>query len=92
VTKREQFHSNIIGQPVTLGNEFVRERLSQLTDYFMAHGVADPAAASHKALVALGNLIRRQALIMGFSDAFAVVGIVLLMAAICVALARNSKS
>jgi MFS transporter, DHA2 family, multidrug resistance protein len=91
VTKREQFHSNIIGQPVTLGSEFVRERLAQLTDYFMAHGVADPAAASHKALVALGNLIRRQALIMGFSDAFAVVGIVLLIAAVCVALARSRK-
>ena len=91
VTKREQFHSNIIGQSVTIGSELVRERLTQLTDYFMAHGVSDPVAAGHQALVALGNLVRRQALIMGFSDAFAIVGVVLIMAAICVALTRKSE-
>jgi DHA2 family multidrug resistance protein len=90
VTKREQFHSNIIGQPVTIGSEVVRARLAQLTDYFTAHGVTDPAAASHKALAALGHLIHKQALVMGFSDAFAVVGIVLLLAAASVALARKS--
>ena len=39
VTKREQFHSNIIGQSVDLGREEVRQRIAQLTDYFMAHGV-----------------------------------------------------
>jgi MFS transporter, DHA2 family, multidrug resistance protein len=91
VTKREQFHSNVIGQPLSIGSELVRERLAQLTDYFMAHGVTDPAAAGHQAIVALGNLVRRQALIMGFSDAFAVVGVVLIMAAICVALTGKSE-
>ncbi len=91
VTKREQFHSNIIGQAVTLGHEQVRERLAQLTTYFMTHGVSDQAAASRQAVVALGNLVRRQALIMGFSDTFAVVGFVLVLAAICVALTRKSQ-
>ena len=55
VTKREQFHSNIIGQSVTLGREEVRQRLDDMTNYFMAHGVADPSAAQHQAVVALGN-------------------------------------
>ena len=55
VTKREQFHSNIIGQSVDLGREEVRSRIAQLTDYFMAHGVTDPAAARHQAIIALGN-------------------------------------
>jgi MFS transporter, DHA2 family, multidrug resistance protein len=91
VTKREQFHSNIIGQAVTLGHEQVRERLAQLTTYFMTHGVSDQAAASRQAVVALGNLVRRQALIMGFSDTFAIVGFVLVLAAICVALTRKSQ-
>src|SRR6202035_2717911 len=45
ITKREQFHSNIIGQSVTLGREEVRNRITDLTSYFMAHGVPDPAAA-----------------------------------------------
>ena len=34
VTKREQFHSNIIGQSVDLGREEVRRRIAQLTNYF----------------------------------------------------------
>jgi DHA2 family multidrug resistance protein len=45
ITKREQFHSNIIGQSVTLGRDEVRNRIAQTTDFFMAHGVPDPAAA-----------------------------------------------
>ena len=53
ITKREQFHSNIIGQSVTLGREEVRTRIAQMTDYFMAHGVPDPArrarAGHHRA-------------------------------------------
>src|SRR5438477_6027871 len=43
VTKREQFHSNIIGQSVDLGREEVRSRIAEMTNYFMAHGVSDPA-------------------------------------------------
>ena len=39
ITKREQFHSNIIGQSVTLFRDEVRQRLSELTNYFLAHDV-----------------------------------------------------
>ena len=91
ITKREQFHSNIIGQSVTLGREEVRGRISQLTDFFMAHGVPDPAAAHQQAIVALGNAVKRQALVMGFSDTFAVIGAVLVFAAIAVAFTRKVK-
>jgi MFS transporter, DHA2 family, multidrug resistance protein len=86
VTKREQFHSNIIGQSVNLGREEVRERIARLTDYFVAHGVPDPNDARHQALVALGNAIKRQALVIGFSDAFAVIAIVLVIAAVAIML------
>ncbi|PSS60852.1 EmrB/QacA family drug resistance transporter [Ensifer sp. NM-2] len=89
LTKREQFHSNIIGQSVTLAREEVRDRLSQTASYFMAHGVSDPVLASHKAIAALGQVVRRQALILGFSDTFAVIGVVLAIAA--VALLLNQK-
>ena len=47
--------SNIIGQSVTLYREEVRERVAAMTDYFFAHGVSDPAAAQHQAMVALGR-------------------------------------
>ena len=89
ITKREQFHSNIIGQSVTLGREEVRNRLAQMTDYFMAHGVPDPAAARQQAVVALGNAVKHQALVMGFSDTFAVIGAVLLFAAVAVMFTRK---
>jgi DHA2 family multidrug resistance protein len=91
ITKREQFHSNIIGQSVTLGREEVRNRISQMTDFFIAHGVPDPAAARQQAIVALGNAVKRQALVMGFSDTFAVIGVVLVLAAIAVAFTRKVK-
>jgi DHA2 family multidrug resistance protein len=91
VTKREQFHSNIIGQSVTLGREEVRNRIADLTNYFMAHGVPDPAAAQRQAIVALGHTVRHQALVMGFSDTFAVLGVVLVLAAIAVLLTRRVK-
>ena len=86
VTKREQFHSNIIGQSVHLGREEVRERIARLTDYFVAHGVPDPNDARHQAIVALGNAVKRQALVIGFSDAFAVVALVLVLAGIAIML------
>jgi MFS transporter, DHA2 family, multidrug resistance protein len=91
VTKREQFHSNIIGQAVDLGREEVRARIASLTDYFMAHGVSDPAGARHQAIIALGKTVKQQALVMGFSDTFAVVGIVLVLAGIALLLTGKPK-
>jgi DHA2 family multidrug resistance protein len=91
VTKREQFHSNIIGQAVDLGREEVRTRIAALTNYFTAHGVTDPAAAHHQAIVALGRIVKQQALVMGFSDTFAVVGIVLVLAGIALLLTGKPK-
>ncbi|WP_206733482.1 MDR family MFS transporter [Bradyrhizobium guangzhouense] len=92
VTKREQFHSNIIGHSVTLGREEVRTRIAQMTDYFIAHGVPDLNAAREQAIIALGKTVKRQALVMGFSDTFAVIGVVLVLAAIAVLLTRRVKA
>src|SRR6201747_2309357 len=91
ITKREQFHSNIIGQSVTLGREEVRTRIAEMTDFFLAHGVPDPAAARQQAIIALGKAVKHQALVMGFSDTFAVIGAVLVFSAIAVLLTRKAK-
>src|ERR1700731_2166914 len=48
VTKREQFHSNVVGSAVTMFRDSVPERLDQLTAYFMNHGVSDAATAQRK--------------------------------------------
>jgi DHA2 family multidrug resistance protein len=91
ITKREQFHSNIVGQSITVYRDEVRQRISKMTGYFMSHGLSDPAAAQHQAIVALGNVVKRQALVLGFGDAFAVIGIALGVAAILLLFARKGS-
>jgi DHA2 family multidrug resistance protein len=92
LTKREQFHSNIIGQSVTLSRDEVRQRIDQMTNYFLSHGISDPAVAQHQAIVSLGAAVKRQALIMAFSDAFAVVGVLLAIAAVLLLFASKMKA
>ena len=67
----------------------MRDRIAELTQYFMAHGVTDPAVAQHKAIAAIGATVHRQALILGFSDTFAVIGVVLSLAAVALLFARK---
>jgi DHA2 family multidrug resistance protein len=90
ITKREQFHSNIIGQSVTLYRDEVRQRLAQMTGYFLSHG-ADPAVAHQQAIVALGKAVKRQALVQGFSDTFAVIGVMLAIAAVSLMFASKAR-
>lgn len=89
ISKREQFHSNIIGQSVTPYGESVRGFLDTMQHYFMQHGARSAAGAYHQAEILLGKLVAQQALIMGFSDTFAVLGVVLLGAAAAVAFTRR---
>ena len=91
VTKREQFHSNIIGQSVDLGREEVRNRIAEMTSYFLGHGVADPAAAHQQAIIALGKVVKQQALVQGFGDTFMVLGVVLVLAGVAILLTSRSK-
>lgn len=92
LTKREQFHSNIIGQSVTIYREEVRQRIADLTHDFVSHGVSDPDVAQRKALVALGSAVRRQALIMGFSDTYAILGVLLVVAALSLLFTRKVRA
>ncbi|MBA2590513.1 MAG: DHA2 family efflux MFS transporter permease subunit [Alphaproteobacteria bacterium] len=92
ITKREQYHSNIIGHSVTLYADATRERIARLTDYFLSHGVSDTAVAQKKAIAAIGSAVHRQALIMGFSDGFGVIGMVLLLAGVAILFARKVAS
>jgi DHA2 family multidrug resistance protein len=91
LTQREQFHSNIIGQAINLSREEVRHRIAVMTEYFMAHGIADRATAAEKAIVYLGAVVKKQALIMGFSDTFAVIGVLLAIAAVALLFAKKPQ-
>jgi DHA2 family multidrug resistance protein len=92
LTKREQYHSNIIGQSVSIYREEVRTRIAEATSYFLSHGVADPAAAQHKAIVALGQIVHKQALVMAFGDTFAVIGVALAIGAVALLFAKKAAA
>jgi MFS transporter, DHA2 family, multidrug resistance protein len=82
LTKREQYHSNVLMQSVSLFEQATRARIEKLTQYFMSHGVADHAEASHRAVVAIGRIVQKQAFILAFSDTFYLLGAALIVALI----------
>jgi DHA2 family multidrug resistance protein len=82
LTKREQYHSNVLTQSVSLFEQATRDRIDQLTHYFMNHGVIDRVDAMHRAYVAVGKVIQKQAFILAFSDTFYVLGVALIVALI----------
>lgn len=84
LTKREQYHSNVLMQSVSVFEQATRTRLEQLTQYFVNHGVIDRADASHRAYVAIGHIVQKQAYIFAFSDTFYLLGIALIVALIAV--------
>jgi DHA2 family multidrug resistance protein len=89
LTKREQFHSYVNTENLSILGEATRQRLQGLTEYFMAHGVADPALAHHKAVVAVGRAIRHQAFLQGYGDIVIVQSLALAVALIMVLFLRK---
>jgi MFS family permease len=77
LTKREQFHSSVLTSSVSPFYPATRERIEHLVRYFLAHGVADPVLARREAIMAIGQSVRHQAFILGYSDTFFVQGAIL---------------
>jgi DHA2 family multidrug resistance protein len=80
LTKREQYHSNVLMQSISLLEQATRARIEKLTQYFISHGVADQAEATHRAIVAIGKIVQKQAFILAFSDMFFLLGVALIVA------------
>jgi MFS transporter, DHA2 family, multidrug resistance protein len=80
LTEREQYHSNVLSQSVSLFEQATRNRIDQLTQYFMNHGVIDRVDAVHRAYVAIGKVVQKQAFILAFSDTFYLLGVALIVA------------
>jgi DHA2 family multidrug resistance protein len=75
ITKREQFHSNVLMNSVSVFSEATRQRIADLTHYFLAHGITDTAVAHHQAIIAIGRVVRRESFVMSYSDVFLLLGI-----------------
>ena len=69
---REQFHSNILGLSVQLGQPSTGQRLSALTAGMSSHSTGLTAAAERAAIV-LSLQVRQQAFTLAISDSFMLV-------------------
>ncbi len=69
---REQFHSNILGLSVQLGQPATSQRLAGLTAGMAAHSTG-PAAAAERAADILSLQVRQQAFTLAISDSFMLV-------------------
>jgi DHA2 family multidrug resistance protein len=92
LNKREQYHSNILTNAVSLFDDATRQRIAKLTAYFLSHGVSDPALAGHKAVVAIALRVRQQANILAFSDTFYLLGAALVVALAAVLLLKKADA
>ena len=81
----------MVTQAVSTLNEATRARIDSLTQYFLTHGVSDQAEATHRSIVAIGQIVRRQAYVMAYSDAFYLLGVVLLIALVAALLLRKPQ-
>ena len=88
VTRREQFHDLRIGETVTSYSPATQARLNALQQEFMSKG-SDSVLAMKQAYDGIKSIVRRDALIMAFNDAFLVIGIGLLVAAAAVWLCKK---
>jgi DHA2 family multidrug resistance protein len=80
LTKREQYHSNVLMPLVSLFEPATRTPVDQLTEYFVNHGVINRVDAVHRAYVAIGKIVQKQAFILACSDTFYVLGVALIVA------------
>jgi DHA2 family multidrug resistance protein len=92
LTKREQFHSDILSSQVSLFGAATRQRLGQLVDYFMAHGTSDRGLAYREAVMATGRAVRHQAFMLGFSDTIIIQSAVLGLGLVAVLFLRGASS
>ena len=87
---RQRFHSERIGESVTVYSGAVQERMHQSTAYFLSQG-SDSYSANMRAIGAIGVTVRRQAFLLAYSDCFLVLGCVLLASAAVLFFMRKAK-
>jgi DHA2 family multidrug resistance protein len=92
LTKREQFHSDVLTGQVSLLAQATRDRLDGLASRFMVHGLSDPALAHHEAAVAVARVVRRQASMLAYSDTIILQSALLGLALLAVLLLKKANA
>ena len=83
LTQREQFHSNRLGESVSLYSLQTQERIEQMTQAFISKGT-NAYTAHDQAIATIGNLVRREAYVMAFNDCFYFIGMGLLLSGVAI--------
>jgi DHA2 family multidrug resistance protein len=91
LTKREQFHSDVLTSQVSLLGQAARARLHHLAEVFMTRVTTDPSVAHHDAAIVIGRILRREALILGFSDTIIFQSVLLGLALITIFFLKRSR-
>lgn len=87
---REQFHSNRIGEALSVYDPATRQRIDQLTQVFMGRGV-DMETAKQQAIATLDQIVRREAFVMAFNDCFYFIGLALLLSGLAIIFFKKVK-
>ncbi|BAY60733.1 EmrB/QacA family drug resistance transporter [Calothrix brevissima NIES-22] len=90
LTNREQFHSNRLGDSVSLYNPETQQRIDQMTQYFISRG-ADLSTAQNQAIASISNIVRREAFVMAFNDCFHFIAIALLLSGLAIIFIKKVK-
>ncbi len=88
LNKRTDLHIARLHEAVNWASSAATEALSTLTNAFSTVPGAD---ASQQALMTLQNMVRREALIMGFSDVFLILAVLFAATVLLVPLARKPR-
>jgi DHA2 family multidrug resistance protein len=91
LTQREQFHSNRLGEAVSLYNPATQERMTQMTQYFVSRG-ADLATAQSQAIAAIASTVRREAYVMAYNDCFYFIAWALLLSGLAIIFLKKVKA
>ena len=87
---RERFHSQRLGEAISLSSAATRDRLDQLTQSFLSL-TGDPVQAQNQAYAVLDRSIRQEANIIAFNDCFYFMGCVLILSALLVIFFKKIK-
>ena len=87
---RERFHSERVGESVTIYSGAVQERMQQSAGYFLAQG-SDSYSANLRAVGAICSAVRREAFFLSYGDCFLFLGCVLLASAVALIFMKRAS-
>jgi MFS transporter, DHA2 family, multidrug resistance protein len=90
LTQREQFHSNRLGDSVSIYNPGTQQRIDDLTQLFIGKG-ADLITAQDRAYKSIESVIRREAYVLAFNDCFYFIGFALLLSGVAILFFKKVK-